>query len=228
MTEPTNPLLRKPVFTTKRKKSRTTINISSKGSICKEKCRQLTEQINHYFSSGIVHDDDLTTMIEDYIGADKETIRAYKGYSGHIRQGRCGDNRIVGLSRKGYLEKFGFLRKISGRRWQVCQLKLPSQDMTIEAQKPLSESNEKISISIPQGERARENRLEKGVSSYSIRRKEEEDTEKDRFSLHKSLESLTPPEQAVLRAEPREEPDRTRVNWGKQSLAIRENEETLK
>lgn len=174
------PIIQSKVFTTHRKKPKTTIDICRKGSIVKERCRQLTEEANRLFSSGIIYDDDLVTMIEEFIGADKETIRAYKGYSGHIRAGRCGDNRIVGLSRKGYLEKFGFLRRIPGRKWQVCQLKLLSQDKTIKAQGPKNDTNEKISISTTQGERARENRFEKVVSLCSRKRKEEEDTEKER------------------------------------------------
>jgi hypothetical protein len=172
--------IRKPTnktFTTERQR-KTTINISRKGSIVKERCRQLTEIITNLFPNRTLSDDDLVCLIQDYIGADKETIRSYKGYSGHIRTGRCGDNKIVGLSRKGYLEQFGFLRKIPGRRWVICQLSLASQDMIIENSKPKIASKEKSSIS--QGERIREQRFEKVVLSYSRERKEEEDTEKDR------------------------------------------------
>lgn len=79
------------------------------------------------FPSQVVTDEDLTCMIEDYIGGDKETIRSYKGYSGHVRAGRCGDNHVVGLSRKGYLERYGFLRKITGHRWIVVQALISSQ-----------------------------------------------------------------------------------------------------
>src|SRR4030065_384508 len=84
-------------FTTCRKKPKTTINISRKGSIVKEKCRQLTETIERLCPNRVINDEDLVFLIQESIGADKETIRAYKGYSGHIRAGRCGDNKIVGL-----------------------------------------------------------------------------------------------------------------------------------
>lgn len=200
-------------FTTARK--RTTINISRKGSIVKEKCRQLTDLVLRYFSTGIIHDDDLTAMIIEYIGADKETIRAYKGYHGHIRAGRCGDNRIVGLSRKGYLEKFGFLKKIGNFKWQVCQLKLLSQDMTMKV-KP----NEKISLS--QNNMAiTQEESEKPLVSQYIELEEEEDGEKERNFVHKSLEKLTPLEQTILRISKdpkaaKAEPDKAKVKFPKQ------------
>jgi len=138
------------VFTTHRKKPKTTINIFRKGSIIKTKCTQLTKAIvEMYPEDGIISDEDLLCLIQDNIGADKETIRAYKGYAGHIRAGRCGDNRIVGVSRKGYLEVMGFLRKIPGHRWAVCQAVLPSQVTSSEKVSESCGSNEKISISTP-------------------------------------------------------------------------------
>jgi len=78
------------------------------------------------YPTQVVSDQELTEWIEEKLGGNKETIRAYKGYSGHIRAGRCGDNHIVGLSRKGYLEKYGFLVR-RGRNWTVCQALLPSK-----------------------------------------------------------------------------------------------------
>jgi hypothetical protein len=54
-----------------------------------------------------------------YIGSDKETIRSYCGYYGHIRQGKCGDNKVVGLARKGYFELLGFGHKIGQGRWVI-------------------------------------------------------------------------------------------------------------
>jgi len=152
---------KKVTFTTEPKhKPRTTINISRKGSIVKERCKQLIQIIADLFPDRVLTDNDLLCLIQDYIGADRETIRAYKGYSGHIRAGRCGDNHLVGLSRKGYLEAFGFLRKVSGRRWMICQTAFPlSSSDCVQLG-----SKEKISISVSQGERARENRFEKVVS----------------------------------------------------------------
>lgn len=137
-----------PVFTTNRKETKSKINISRKGSIVKERCKQLTQIIGDLFPDRSISDDDLVCLIQEYIGADKETVRAYKGYGGHIRAGRCGDNRIVGVSRKGYLEVMGFLRKIPGHRWAVCQAALlPTQVRPSERVSEIVGSNEKISIS---------------------------------------------------------------------------------
>lgn len=144
-------------------------------------------------------------MIEEYIGADKETIRAYKGYHGHIRQGRCGDNRIVGLSRKGYLEKFGFLKKIPDFKWQVCQLKLNSEDIAIRGDG--FESNQKISIS-PIGSEVSANRDVRKETEGRYREKEEEDTEKERNFTPKIYEN----ERRVFNAVPFAEPDRVKTN----------------
>ncbi len=98
----------------------------------------------------MISDENLLCLIQDWIGADKETVRAYKGYSGHIRAGRCGDNRIVGVSRKGYLEVMGFMRKIPGHRWAVCQVALlPTQVRSSERVSESVGSNENFSISPP-------------------------------------------------------------------------------
>jgi hypothetical protein len=201
------------IFTTERKHAKTTINISRKGSITKEKCRQLTRLVQHYFSSGIIDDNDLTLMILDNIGGDKETVRAYKGYSGHIRQGRCGDNKIVGLSRKGYLELYGFMRKIPGYKWQVCQQKLLSEDMTSEAQERKIESNKKISIS-PIITRKESEKTTYGVVSATSREREEEeeDTEKERNFTPKNYRELNADEFKIFDAMPCAEPDRAKTN----------------
>ena len=113
-------------FTTHRK-TKTTVNICRKGSIVKERCKQLADVIAELFPDRILYDSDLVCLIQDYVGGDKETIRAYKGYGGHVRAGRYGDNRIVGISRKGYLEAFGFLVKVPGRRWMLAQSLLSSK-----------------------------------------------------------------------------------------------------
>ncbi len=114
MTKPENSpketLLSK-TFTTHKKQRPTTIDIIKKGSIVQRKCKQLIDELLLMFPNGIFEDEDLTYYIQKYIGADKETIRAYKGYPGSIRTGRCGDTKIVGLSRKGYLEKFFYAAK---------------------------------------------------------------------------------------------------------------------
>lgn len=177
------------VFTTHKKAKKTTIDISRKGSIVKERCKQFAELINFLFPGQVVSDEDLTELIEDKIGGNKETIRAYKGYSGHIRAGRCGDNHVVGLSRKGYLERYGFLVR-RGRNWVVCQALLSSQgimkgDVGVGDGERLGlVSNEKISISAsqpftPKG-KGSEGKPILEVSLSSREREEEEDTEKER------------------------------------------------
>jgi hypothetical protein len=224
-------------FTTERKKPRTTINISRKGSIVKEKLAQLTEIALNLFPNRVVTNEDLKDLIQMYIGADKETVRNYMGYFGHIRAGRCGDNRVVGLSRKGYLETFGFMHRSHGN-WVIhAQSVLSSQDMNSGL-----ESNEKISIShnnMPiTSWKGSEGKLGT-VSPSSNELEEEEDTEKERnFSpmiypkiLDISLKDikqlqLNPLEKAILRAKPCEEPDRSKVDWGDQKPKIPEPEET--
>jgi hypothetical protein len=133
-----------------------------------------------------------------------------KGYRSHIRVGRCGDNRVVGLSRKGYLEKFGFLHKIGNFQWQVCQKKLLSEDMAL-----CSDSNEKISISPQHMEITARKEPEKtthGVVSVN-RKLEEEDTEKERNFVPKIYRN----EDRVFNAVPFAEPDRTKTNLRKAS-----------
>lgn len=216
-------------FTTHRKKPKTTIDISRKGSIVKERCKQLMEIIEDLFPERVLSDDDLICLIQDYIGADKETVRSYRGYSGHIRAGRCGDNKIVGLSRKGYLEIFGYLRKIPSRRWMIVQSVLSPQDREVSVSGNASNetSNEKISISPSLAEKSVVNpsSLEclnvvngsnvVGGMGGSKELVEEEDTEKERnFAPKISPMNFNYAESELLKAGPREEPDGSKVNWG--------------
>ena len=171
------------VFTTqKNQHPKTTIDICRKGSIVKVRCKQLVAIINNLFPSQVISNEDLACLIEDYIGGDKETKRAYLGYSGTMIAGRCGDNKTVGVSRKGYLECFGFLRKIPGRRWAVVQSVFPCQE-SMNHQSGLV-PNEKISISL---DRHDETLIAKGKGSegkpileVSPNEKLEEETERDR------------------------------------------------
>jgi hypothetical protein len=209
------------VFTTHRKKPKTTINISRKGSVVKERCKQLTQIIADLCPNRVISEEDLVCLIEDYIGADKETVRNYKGYSGHIRAGRCGDNHIVGLSRKGYLEQFGFLKKLPQRRWMICQTVLSSQDMTSDSLC----SNEKISISqlLSGSSAVSANREAKENIATVTELEEEEDTEKERFFTPKIIgeqPQLTPLEMAILVAKPCEEKDKSKVAWGEQAPVV--------
>jgi len=146
-------------FTTKRK---TSINISRTGSIVKERCRQLSEIALDLSPDRKISEEDLAFLVQRYIGADKETIRAYLGYYGKIRHGRSGEGYVVGLSRKGYLEGFGFMHR-SGRIYIIhAQVKLPTGPIPYQDNEESTVFKENISIS--QGERARENRFEKVVS----------------------------------------------------------------
>ena len=182
-------------FTTHKKPRTTTIDIVRKISIVRRKCQQLVNELLLMFPDGIVEDNDLTDYIERYIGSDKATVRAYKGYSGYIRIGRCGDNKIIGLSRKGYLEKF-FLMQKKGRRWAIpIQAKLSYQDNESSCEElTQNRTNEKISISISpnqtlipkgkgwEGKPILEVSLTKGLEK-------KEDTEKERNFSPKIMEA---------------------------------------
>ena len=160
----------------------------------------------------VISDEDLAYLIERYIGSDKETVRAYKGYLGHIRSGRCGDNRIVGLSRKGYLEKFGYLRKIPGHKWVICQTALFShKGMTVGDVG--SGSKEKISFSQCGTEIVEKQPNPLAGREASRRLVEEEDTEKERNFTPKIYEN----ELRVFNAVPFAEPDRAKTNLRKAS-----------
>jgi len=138
-------------FTTERKHRKTSIDISRKGSIVKERCRQLTNIALNLFPDRHLSDQDLTDLIQRYIGGDKETIRAYKGYYGIVKRSKhSGEGYVLGQSRKGYLEIFGFMHRISRLEWFIhTQMKLPSSDSDVHTNEGLSQkqSKEKISIS---------------------------------------------------------------------------------
>jgi hypothetical protein len=197
-------------FTTNRKTPKSTIDICRKGSIVKERCRQLTSVINDMFPSQVISDRDLADLIEEYIGADKETLRSYKGYGGSVRLGRAGDNKIVGVSRKGYLERFGFLTHIRGRNWVVSQALLPSKGIGKAVSGDVSNHNLSISAS---GMGSELLRTEK-VSNNEL---EEEDTERDRNLYPKicpKIAELSPLELAILTAKPSTNTDRTKISRG--------------
>ena len=182
-------------------------------------------------------------MIEDKIGVDKETIRSYKGYSGHIRPGRCGDNQIVGLSRKGYLERFGFLRRTARYHWTLCQEVLLSQSREGVG----VVSNEKIFISAGVGGCGVEGSVlslvsassltpvRDGVSSSEL--EEEESTEKDRFFTPKirsmigsmiseeKQRNVCPKISPMISAEKQEDPA---LKWLRRVATAKQSEETSK
>ncbi len=219
------------VFTTHRKKPKTSIDICRKGSIVKERCKQLCTVIADMFPSRIISDADLTCLLQDYIGGDKETIRAYKGYGGHVRAGRCGDNRIVGLSRKGYLELYGFLVKAPGRKWALAQTvlstseKVEPQTFYQTSRSPDSGfgSNQKISFSVVGMGGGLGESFVGGEVVSSREREKKETTEKERNlcpKIYPKIEerpSLSAVELAVLGARPCEEPDRSKTNFRERS-----------
>ncbi|MEM3823966.1 MAG: hypothetical protein QXH87_03450 [Candidatus Bathyarchaeia archaeon] len=122
-------------FTTERKpKPRTNINIARKGSIVKEKCQQLCEMLLELYPEKTISEDDLVFWIMRYIGADRNTIRAYIGFNGSIaRNKRTGEGFIKGMQRKGYLETLGFMHRINRNTWLIhYQSSLPQFNMEAE------------------------------------------------------------------------------------------------
>jgi hypothetical protein len=202
-------------FTTHCKKPKTTINISRKGSIVKERCRQLSEIALNLFPDRVITDLDLKDLVMMYIGGDKETVRSYTGYYGHIRQGRYGDNKVVGLARKGYFELLGFGHKIGHGRWLIH-----SQSVLFEAvnsppaYKELVSggfgSKEKISLSATSPCVA----CEKPGNTEAKERKEEEASEKERNFSPMIYGEQSQSEAAILQATPCNESDRAKVFWG--------------
>jgi hypothetical protein len=219
-------ILEKKVFTTQRKKPKTTINISRKGSIVKERCRQLCEIAVRLFPNRIIPECDLKDLVMMYIGCDKETIRSYCGYYGHIRQGKYGDNRVVGLSRKGYLELLGFAHKVGHGRWMIH-----AQITLLEAVNPPPaykescsvESKEKISLSACDVDNVDKQPNPLAGREVNRQREEEEASEKERNftpriygnASHKAQFSSL--DDVILRAKPSDEPDRVKTNLRKAS-----------
>ncbi len=201
------------VFTTE-KKHKTTIDISRKGSIIKEKCKQLTEIVLSLYPDRRVPDDDLDYLISRYVGADRETRRAYKGYYGRIRRSkRTGEGYVIGSSRKGYLEIFGFMHRINNNKWFIhAQMKLPeaqmvsnvdeSADLSLSTNEGLAKvvSKDKISLCVTE-------KIENKLNNNTTER-ERNFTPKipQRFSL--SREEL-----AILNAKSCQEPDGAKIEW---------------
>ena len=212
-------------FTTEPKNGhrRTTIGISAKGSIVKEKCRQLSEIALNLFPDRRVPDQDLGDLIQRYIGGDRETIRAYKGYHGSIRRSkRSGEGYVIGNMRKGYLEVFDFMHRVSHGEWVIhAQMKLPNADLEHHNNEGLSQKviEDKISLST----RVKETTTNRETEEIVVSRKyNNNNTERERnylwkigepnreetYSKHTEAYPLTPEEEALLNAKYCEEPDR--------------------
>jgi hypothetical protein len=158
-----------------------------------------------------------------YIGCDKETIRSYCGYYGHIRQGKYGDNRVVGLSRKGYLELLGFAHKIGHGCWMIhvqITLSEPVNPSPAYKESCSVESKEKISFSACDVDNVQPNPL---AGREVNRQREEEAIEKERnftpriYGEARQKAEFSRLEDAILRAKPSDEPDRAKTNLGKAS-----------
>lgn len=115
-----------PVKEKPKRQPRTTINICRKGSIVMERCRQLTETALELFPNRKISSEDLEYLITKYIGGDRGTIRAYMGYRGRVARSKSsGEGYVVGNPKKGYLETFGFMHRISNGEWVIhAQMKL--------------------------------------------------------------------------------------------------------
>jgi hypothetical protein len=201
------------IFTTHQKKQKTTINISRKGSIVKERCQQLTEVALNLFPNRIIPDTDLTDLILLYIGGDKETVRAYKGYKGRLRRSkRTGEGYICGVSRKGYLEIFGFMHRLNREKWVIHTQASLFPNTSEECVKRYvgleSFSKEKISLSQSSGIESEVD--DKGCNVGKINNNNT--TEKERNFTPKIIGELKAKELAILRAEPCQEADRAKTN----------------
>jgi hypothetical protein len=130
----------------KHRHRKTSIDIRGKGSIICEKCRQLTDLAIEKYPEGNVPDTQLTIWIMQYCGADKATVRAYRGYEGYIARSNCGENRVVGQKTTGYLERFGFMHRMNRSMWRVDQTFLSAYPSSLNNE-GFWESKEKISLS---------------------------------------------------------------------------------
>lgn len=121
-------------FTTE-KKHKTIINLNRKGSIVKEKCKQLTQIALSLYPGRVISHKDLTFLVSKHIGGDRGTVRAYIGYLGRVIGSSYGNTKWVGRPRKGYLELFGFMTH-KAMKWIIhAQTTLPPAP-------PLSHNNE--------------------------------------------------------------------------------------
>ena len=149
-------------FTTDPKHKKSTINISRKGSITKEKCRQLAEIALELFPDRRVPGEDLAFLIRRYVGGDKETVRAYMGYYGSVKRRSSGEGYVLGQSRKGHLEIFDCMHRTNHNEWVIhAQMKLQNADLGFHNNEGVEfESKEKISLSILQGKEREKTVLE--------------------------------------------------------------------
>lgn len=150
-------LTREITFTTERRhKPKSSIDISRKGSIVKEKCEQLSITALQLFPNRRISHKDLVDLIMRYIGGSKETIRSYLGYKGFVKHSTKGEiSRVIGEKHKGYLEIFGFMHKKSGQKWFIhAQSQLISAAPSTPVNNEWLHSKENISFSPREEEEA--------------------------------------------------------------------------
>jgi hypothetical protein len=203
-------------FTTERKHRKTSIDISWKGSIIKEKCRQLSEIVLDLYPDRRISNDDLAYLVKRYVGADRETLRAYLGYRGFIKRSkRSGEGYVVGNSRKGYLEIFDFMHRVSHNEWVIhAQMKLSNADLEHHINEGLKEKDSKEKISISQRVKDATTSIEAKEIVDREKQYNNNNTERERNFTPKispKILELTPEETTVLTAKPIDsEPDRSK------------------
>ena len=189
----------------------------------------------------MIGDEDLADLIRRYIGADKETLRAYMGYYGIIQRcKRSGEGYVKGLSRKGYLEILDFMHRTSRMTWVIhAQSTLEKSALGYQCNEGLENGSiEEISISrrgideaFSQRERAQENRFEKVVSPIEATEKDNNNNNipRDREIFSKeSLDfcetekpELCPEAELLLKAVPLvSEPNKAKVVYPKEEPRI--------
>jgi hypothetical protein len=175
-------------------------------------------------------------LFSEIIGLyDRTTLKAYFGTQRHRstrkmqRIARYGTGtysfKTIELSQevsttKGYLEKMGLVTiKRRGSTWfMVVNQKAVLVPQLYERKqlpmKNISLSPNSQNDSFSQGERARENRCEKVVSPISILETNNNSKNEREKSVYKTVLKLNPLEKAILKAEPGEESDRAKIEWG--------------
>ncbi len=171
-------------FTTESKhKPRTTIKISRKGNIVKEKCRQLTDIALNLFPDRIISHEDLSYLVLSYIGGNRDTVRAYMGYLGRQIGSSYGNTKWIGRRRKGYLETFGFMTH-KGLKWIIhaqSQLFPPPPPLLDSECVEENKSKEKISLSQCSNDYTVANSLTNGGNVVESREKRERYREREKF-----------------------------------------------
>jgi hypothetical protein len=115
-------------FTTHRKK--TTLQLSRKGMVCYEKCRQLTEIALSLTVDRRISEQDLTDLVTDYVASDIGSVRKYVGYNGRVSRSSCGNSHVIGFRRSGYLERWGFMKRLKPGIWAIFEQTIFGERLT--------------------------------------------------------------------------------------------------